>query len=142
MPVKNAQASSPATSRRTILVIDDDIPTLELLSATFSLEGYRVVDAVNGREGLTRMNRDRPDIILCDVLMPDVDGRGFSEALHADASYRDIPLVLVSAGQETTVAKGIEYSAFVEKPFSVSALLALVRQLIDMPQSQIPPKAP
>jgi CheY-like chemotaxis protein len=107
------------------------VPTLELLAATFGLEGYRVVDATNGREGLSRLISDRPDIVLCDVLMPDMDGRGFSEALHAHTAFRDIPLVLVSAGQEATVAKDIEYTAFVEKPFSISGLIALVKSLLD-----------
>ncbi len=138
MAAKYAEASMPASSQRTILVVDDDVPTLELLSATFTLEGYRVVDAINGREGLNRLIRDRPDIVLCDVLMPDIDGRGFSEALHAHATFRKIPLVLVSAGQEATVAKGIEYRAFVEKPFSISALIALVKSLIDEPHPQAP----
>jgi CheY-like chemotaxis protein len=118
----------------TILVIDDDVPTLELLSAAFGLEGYRVVDAVNGREGLLRMESDHPDVVLCDVLMPEVDGRGFSEAMHARAAFKNIPLVLVSAGQESRVATGIECTAFVEKPFSVGALVALVKQLIDRSQ--------
>jgi CheY-like chemotaxis protein len=123
--------SPPRGNVPTILVIDDDVPTLELLSAAFGLEGYRVVDAVNGREGMLRMETDHPDVVLCDVLMPEVDGRGFSEAMHAHAAFKNIPLVLVSAGQESRVAAGIECTAFVEKPFSVGALVALVKQLID-----------
>lgn len=133
MAAQYADRAKQATLQRTILVIDDDIPTLELLSATFGLEGYRVVDAINGREGLGKLISDKPDIVLCDVLMPDMDGRGFSAALHAHTAFRNIPLVLVSAGQEATVAKDIEYTAFVEKPFSISGLIALVKDLLDAP---------
>jgi CheY-like chemotaxis protein len=129
-------ARKPAVTRpkaRTILVIDDDVPTIELLAAALGIEGYRVVEAYNGREGLERLQSDRPDLVLCDVLMPELDGRGVADAMHADPKYRDIPLVLVSAGQEARVAKGIECTAFIEKPFSVSGLLELVARLLDHP---------
>jgi CheY-like chemotaxis protein len=139
MAAQQAGAPKRAASQRTILVIDDDVPTLELLAVTFALEGYRVVDAINGREGLDRMFADKPDIVLCDVLMPDIDGRGFSEALHAHSAFKNIPLVLVSAGQEAAVAKGIERAAFVEKPFSISALIELVKSLLDAPQAPTTP---
>jgi CheY-like chemotaxis protein len=114
----------------TILVIDDDVPTTELLTAALSMEGYRVVEAFNGREGLERLS-ESPDLVLCDVLMPDLGGRGVAEAMQAHATYRDIPLVLVSAGQEARVAKDLHFTAFVEKPFSISALLDLVARLLN-----------
>jgi two-component system alkaline phosphatase synthesis response regulator PhoP len=115
---------------RTILVIDDDVPTIELLAAALTLEGYRVIEATNGRDGLKLLVSERPDLVLCDVLMPELDGRAVADAMHAHAAFRNIPLVLVSAGQEARVAKGIPCAAFIEKPFSVSALCGLVAELL------------
>jgi two-component system, OmpR family, alkaline phosphatase synthesis response regulator PhoP len=126
---------------RTILVIDDDVPTLELLTAAFGLEGYRVVDAVNGREGLQRLLVDRPDVVLCDILMPVLDGRGVSEAMHSQVALRDIPLVMLSAGQQARVATNMEYTAFVEKPFSLTALVDLVNRLVEQPLPSPNPRA-
>ncbi len=125
-----APVLSPARTR-TILVIDDDVPTIELLAAALTLEGYRVIEATNGREGLRLLVSERPDLVLCDVLMPELDGRAVADAMHAQAAFKHTPLVLVSAGQEARVAKGIQCTAFVEKPFSVSALCDLVAQLLD-----------
>ena len=73
---------------------------------------------------------ERPDLVLCDVLMPVVDGRAVAEIMRTDPAFQDIPLVLISAGQETRVAKGVTCAAFVEKPFSLHALVELLGKLL------------
>jgi two-component system, OmpR family, alkaline phosphatase synthesis response regulator PhoP len=129
-PRDSALASKSPVRARTILVIDDDVPTIELLSAALTLEGYRVIEATNGRDGLKLLASERPDLVLCDVLMPELDGRGVAEAMQSHSTFKHVPLVLVSAGQEARVARGIQCTAFIEKPFSVSALCSMVAELL------------
>jgi CheY-like chemotaxis protein len=130
MPAQRLTAPADPYRQATILVIDDDVPTIDLLSVAFALEGYDVVSATGGREGLQRLLQHHPDLVVCDVLMPDLDGRAVARSMHAHRAFRDTPLVLVSACQTAHMNPSVECSAFVEKPFSLCALLDLVARLL------------
>jgi CheY-like chemotaxis protein len=117
----------------TILVVDDDPVIQKLLSVNFEMEGYRVVTANDGIEGLERVASDKPDLILLDVMMPRMDGIEVSKRLKSDPATKEIPVVLLSAkAQSSDIQSGIEAGAddYVTKPFDPLELLDKVAGLI------------
>jgi CheY-like chemotaxis protein len=117
----------------TILVIDDDPVIQKLLSVNFEMEGYRVVTASDGLEGLEQVGIARPDIILLDVMMPRMDGLAVARQLKANPATKAIPIVLLSAkAQSTDIQSGLEAGAedYITKPFDPLELLDKVASLI------------
>jgi adenylate cyclase len=117
----------------TILVIDDDPVIQKLLSVNFELEGYRVVAAGDGPDGLKRATTDTPALILLDVMMPRMDGVEVVRRLKADDSTKDIPVILLSAkAQSTDISSGLDAGAddYITKPFDPLELLDKVAALI------------
>lgn len=116
-----------------ILVIDDELAITELLEAVLAYEGYTVILASNGKEGLEQLARQPFDLILCDIMMPVMDGREFCRTAREDARYQHIPLVLMSAVREFLVGGDCSYTAFITKPFDIDAILATIEDLIGPP---------
>jgi adenylate cyclase len=83
-------------SRKDILVIEDDEGTRRLLASTLADEGWEIVEAENGREGLKRLAERRPKLILLDLMMPEMDGFEFLEVLRGDAAFGNIPVVVMT----------------------------------------------
>lgn len=111
----------------TVLVVDDEFGIAELLDAILTDAGYRVVTAINGRQGLARLGETRPDVVLLDVMMPILDGPSMLRAMAQEAAYRDIPVILMSALNEATVAsKCSGYVGFLRKPFRSAAAVAAI----------------
>jgi DNA-binding NtrC family response regulator len=112
-----------------ILVVDDTPANLKLLVDLLSVNGFNVVAAGSGIEGLERAAVDRPDLILLDVMMPDVDGFAVCETLKANEATRDVPVIFLTALQETLdkvrafSVGGVDY---LTKPFEPRELLARV----------------
>jgi len=113
-----------------ILVVDDEHVIVDLLSMIFVEEGYRVVTAGNGKEGLERLTVDQPDVILSDLMMPVLDGVALSHALQDHPAYRSIPLIFMSAAPLSLAARACVYAAFVSKPFTLENLLAVVARVL------------
>ncbi len=80
-----------------VMVVEDDSATRELMRRVLMSSGHSVREAVNGREALELLERDRPDLILLDLMMPEVDGFTFLDHVRARAEHRDIPVVVVTA---------------------------------------------
>jgi DNA-binding response OmpR family regulator len=117
----------------TILVVDDDPVIQKLLSVNFEMEGYNVVTAGDGVEGLARVDEFHPDLVLLDVMMPRMDGLEVVRRLKSEQRTAGIPVILLSAkAQSTDVAGGIEAGAddYVTKPFDPLELLDKVAQLL------------
>jgi DNA-binding response OmpR family regulator len=116
-----------------MLIVDDDPLVVRMLKMTFDLEGYDVATAFDGEEGLARAREFMPDVILCDIMMPKLDGLAVTRALKADAATKGIPIVLCSAKtSDADVKAGKEAGAddYVTKPFQVKALAARVAGLL------------
>ena len=113
--------------RHAILVVEDD-PTLRTLFAhVLDDQGHDVRTAVHGQAGLDVLAGWRPDLILLDMLMPVMDGRTFRAAQLANPSWRDIPVVVISATSEfLTEDETLGAMAILGKPFDFEELLALV----------------
>jgi CheY-like chemotaxis protein len=97
----------PATTDRSldILAIDDDPHSLEIIDASLTAEGARVRRAADGAEGLALARSRRPDLIICDLLMPGMDGFDVITALHDDPATSGIPVVVLTARSLTTADK-------------------------------------
>jgi CheY-like chemotaxis protein len=107
-----------------LLIVDDEVAILEALTDILSVEGYEVVTAANGAEGLEHVRKDRPDLILLDLMMPVMDGQEMLRRLKEDAALRSIPVVVMSAGR---VSKSeLQGSRFLAKPFELDDLLNTV----------------
>ncbi len=117
----------------TVLVVDDDPVIQGLLRVNFEMEGYDVITAGDGVEGLERARSEQPDVVILDVMMPRMDGLEVARTLKADPSTAPIPIVLVSAkAQEIDVRAGgaTGADAYVTKPFDPLELLKRVEALI------------
>ncbi len=118
----------------TVLVVDDDPVIQKLLQVNFEMEGYTVLTAGDGLEGLERARAETPDIIICDIMMPRMDGLEVTRALKGDPATSGIPILLLSAkAQQADVAAGQATGAddYVTKPFDPLDLLQRVAGLLE-----------
>ena len=118
----------------TVLVIDDDPVILQLLQVNFEMEGFKVLTATDGGEGLEMARTKRPDVVISDVMMPKVDGLELATALKGDPATAGLPVILLSArAQATDVQKGLEAGVeeYVTKPFDPLELVDLVNSVLD-----------
>jgi len=117
----------------TVLVVDDDPVILKLLEVNFEMEGFEVVRAADGFEGLERARAVRPDIVVLDVMMPRMTGYEVAKALREDEDTAHIPIIFVTArAQSTDVERGMELGVddYVTKPFDPLDLIARVNALL------------
>jgi CheY-like chemotaxis protein len=116
---------------RTILIVEDEFGVAEVLALAFEDEGYRVVLAANGQQGLEHLAVERPDLILLDVTMPVMDGAAMGLAVRADPALSGIPIVMMSALPEATLRERFSgYNEFLRKPFRVRGAQDVVSRLI------------
>jgi CheY-like chemotaxis protein len=108
-----------------VLVVDDDPDILEAICDILEVEDYRVAKARNGLEALERVDAERPDAILLDLMMPVMDGVTFAQALR-DRPARDVPIVVISADGNPQRAASVGARAYLAKPFDIDTLLAHV----------------
>jgi len=116
-----------------ILIVDDQPQGIELLEAHLVPQGYEIVKAASGKEALEKLSSNQIDLILMDILMPDMDGFEVTRRIRQDKTHRPIPIILITALQETEDrVKGIEAGCddFLSKPFDKMELLARVRSLL------------
>lgn len=127
----------------TVLVVDDDPVIQRLLSVNFEMEGYGVLVAGSGVDGVAQARSAHPDIVVLDVMMPGMDGLEVASTLKADPATAGIPVLLLSAkAQEVDIRAGdaTGAEAYVTKPFDPLELLELVARLIEA--SRLAPEAP
>jgi DNA-binding response OmpR family regulator len=120
-----------------VLIIDDDPVIQLLLRASFEQDGWDVITASDGEQGLVAAREHRPTFVLLDVMMPKLDGYGVLKALREDDETKDMTVALLSAksGDEDR-AKGMEAgaNAYLSKPFDPLTLLSDVRKLVEAQQ--------
>ena len=118
-----------------ILVVDDTPANIQTLAATLKERGYQISVATNGRQALDLVARVRPDLILLDVMMPEMDGFETCRHLKGADSTRDVPVIFLTAKTETVdIVQGFELGAvdYVAKPFNAHELLARVNTHLTM----------
>ncbi|HRQ41200.1 MAG TPA: response regulator transcription factor [Chloroflexota bacterium] len=115
---------------QTILVVDDEIRLRDMLRVYLEKEGYRVVEAGNGREALYVARYEKPDLIILDLMMPELGGYDFMRTYRKEA---ETPVIMLTAKiEETDKVIGLELGAddYVAKPFGISELIARVRAVL------------
>jgi diguanylate cyclase (GGDEF)-like protein len=122
-----------------ILVVDDEPPIREILKFQLENAGYDVRCAKDGGEGLHMVESDPPDLVLLDLMMPEMDGYEVCRRMKSDYAARHIPIIILTARSELEEKlKGLENGAndYVTKPFSMSELLVRVKNVLQWSQSQ------
>lgn len=112
-----------------LLLIEDDTVLRENTSELLDLAGYNVIAAADGKQGLLAAKENAPDAIICDIMMPELDGYGVLEALNKDVKTKRIPFIFLSAKTERKdVRKGMELGAddYLTKPFTESELIGAI----------------
>ncbi len=119
--------------KETILVVDDEEDILELVRYNLQREGYQVVLAASGEKALKLAHQQTPDLIVLDLMLPEMDGLDVARRLKADSRCRTIPIVMLTAkGEEADVVTGLELGAedYVTKPFSPRILIARIKAVL------------
>lgn len=113
-----------------VLIIEDNADNLDLMVCLLGAAGFTVFSAVDGVDGLAAARCHRPDIIVCDLQMPRMDGRGVARALKADPAFRQVPLIGVTAAamvgdREAVLRAGFDH--YLSKPIEPELFAARVR---------------
>jgi DNA-binding response OmpR family regulator len=127
---------------RTILVVEDETTLRETLAEALEAEGFRVVSAGDGREALTRFREDRPDLVLLDLMLPELSGIEVCRIIRAESG---VPIVMLTAkDSEVDKVVGLELGAddYVTKPFSLRELSARIRALFRRSEQAVAAEAP
>lgn len=115
---------------KTILVVDDEFGIADTLSSVLTDEGYRVMVAMNGEQGLARMREAKPDLVIVDFMMPVKSGPDMVREMKASEELAAIPIILMSAVSEAMVREECEFTAFLRKPFDLDALFEAVSAIL------------
>ena len=117
-----------------LLIVEDDPDILKLLDTTLTFRGYRVVRAQNGREGLDAVLKERPAIVIADIMMPKLDGFGLVHRLRLNPETRDIPVVFITAtyvaAEDREFALNIGATRFIQKPVDLEEFLNTIAELL------------
>lgn len=122
-----------------VLVIEDEAPVRERIVKILAFEGFDAFGAEDGGRGLAVAREREPDLIVCDILMPDIDGFEVCRRLRNDPATETIPLLFVTAlGARESIRRSIELGVdgYVTKPFRAEVLVAAVRARIGRPGRQ------
>lgn len=124
---------------RRLVYIEDEEEMIDLVRLILVRRGFTVIGANGGREGLDIVRRESPDLVLLDLMMPDMDGWDVYQQMKADETIRDIPVIVVTAKAQSidkvlglTIAKVEDY---ISKPFSPQELLDSVEKVLSQQQS-------
>lgn len=116
-----------------ILLIDDDVDVLGTLSRALNREGFEVKQASSGSEGLRYIQQNMPDLLVLDIIMPEMDGLEVCKFLRSDSAYHRLPILFLSArGHTDEVVEGLDAGGddYLVKPFELTELNARIRALL------------
>lgn len=123
--------------KKTILVIDDVEENVDIIRQKLTHSGYEVIAAYDGQQGLTMLKEKKPALVLCDIMLPKLDGWGILTTAKNDPETKDIPIILMTA--YTTIQfkgerlRAIEQGAvdYLKKPFDLSEMAKLVEKTLN-----------
>src|SRR5215216_4828381 len=117
-----------------LLLVEDDPDILKLLSTTLAFRGYRVITACNGKEGLEAIRKERPAIVIADIMMPKLDGFGLVHRLRINPETRTIPVIFITATflspEDKEFALDIGVARFIQKPLDMERFLETLDKLV------------
>lgn len=112
-----------------VLVVDDELAIAETLCDLLDSVGHRAVAAGNGREGMKAFETERPELVVSDVMMPQLDGREMVRAIRSTEAGKDVPIILMSAARDVGRDRSIGHDLFLSKPFDLGEFLGHVERL-------------
>ena len=115
-----------------ILVVEDEPAIRDILVGLLRDEGYAVISADGGKQGLELCRAERPDLVLLDIMLPDMDGREVCRQIQASRETGDTRVILLSAAIRPSLSE-CDLSGFVPKPFEVEQLLTTVAETLHRP---------
>jgi DNA-binding response OmpR family regulator len=119
---------TPTKSR--ILIVDDELDLVSVLRMGLEIEGFEVIEAMDGEEGLRRARNDRPDLMVLDLMLPKMDGYKVCRALKFDERFRNLPIIILSARSgesDRRLALDMGANLFVTKPYEMGDLVGKIR---------------
>jgi Response regulators consisting of a CheY-like receiver domain and a winged-helix DNA-binding domain len=122
----------PHTQRR-IMVVEDDHLILRQIAFNLESHGYSVDTAVNGVEAIKRMMNSRPDLLITDIMMPEMDGYELVSSVRADPELKDVPIIMLTARtQDDDMMQGYQSGTdlYLTKPFNPSELITFVDRIL------------
>jgi CheY-like chemotaxis protein len=128
---KHLETKPEPNGAKKILVVDDDLTTVKVISHFLEREDYLVSTSLSGVDGLQKALQEAPDLILLDIMIPDLDGFQFLSIFRKCAPNPRVPVVIISSlAEETEVLKGLEIGAidYITKPFSPQILMAKIKK--------------
>jgi two-component system phosphate regulon response regulator PhoB len=120
-------------ARGNIFVIDDEEDILDLVDYNLAKEGFQISRFTTGEAALEGVKREKPDLVLLDLMLPGVDGLEICRQLKRNKDYSEIPIIMLTAkGEESDIVSGLELGAddYITKPFSPKVLLARVKTIL------------
>lgn len=121
------------TKNKKILIADDEPDFVELISMRLEVNGFEVVAAKDGQEAIDKTKKEKPDLLILDLMMPKLDGFEVCRMLKFDDNFKNLPIIVLSAlDQQQDREKAIEAGAdeYFIKPFDLSLLLTKIKNLI------------
>jgi DNA-binding response OmpR family regulator len=115
-----------------ILIVDDEVQLVEMVKMRLEAAGYETISAYDGQDGFDKAKKDKPDLIILDLMLPKMDGYKVCGLLKNDARYSKIPIIMFTARvQEEDVIMGKDLGAeeYVTKPFDAKILLLKIKEL-------------
>lgn len=115
-----------------VLLVEDDVRVREVLAAYLDVDGFEVVEAADGVEGLESTRTQAPDLIVTDIMMPRMDGLTMVRQLRADEALRHIPVLLISGHSDPPDEVDLEAGplAYIPKPVTLGGFLSAIRRLL------------
>ena len=120
----------------TILIVEDDPMIVEMLTALLQMEGYTVISASHGIEGLAQLQHHTVDLVLSDIYMPERDGVAFYRHLRADPAYQALPFIFMSALPPRQLTTSDSHMGLLLKPLELNSLLSTITRMLNQKQAE------
>ena len=120
--------------KKRILVVDDEIELVKAIQIRLEQADYEVLTAYDGQEGLEKAKKEKPDLIVLDLMLPMMDGYKVCGLLKADARYKKIFIITLTAKaqeEDARLAKEVGADAYITKPFEYQTLLGKIKELLE-----------
>ena len=116
-----------------ILIVDDEVQLVEMMKMRLEAAGYEIISAYDGQEGFDKAKKDKPDLIILDLMLPKMDGYKVCGLLKNDARYNKIPIIMFTARvqeEDMRLGKDLGAEEYVTKPFDPKTLLLKIKKLL------------
>lgn len=117
-----------------ILITDDEEFIVEMAALRLNAEGYQVFEAHSGQEAIETAKKEKPDLILLDIMMPQMDGIVTAEKIHQDADIKNIPILAFSASSDSEILTSLKKMGaigYISKPYDPEVLLLKIKEVLD-----------